>query len=204
MSTIPNYYSDYMTGTSMSAPHVSGVAGLVFAVNPILSGEEASRLIEMSATKFNTTEYQYTNQNGKNSGTWNSEVGYGLLNAECAVKRANIAASSNLPAGNYSISIMDMYGSPVTITNGVAFYTDMTNQVFLSLNLPQNNNYTYFWQVRPAQGYTEIPFISPFYSWMVSLNMPSNVEFGTMFKIRCCIFDGMTLVAAPSFDLLMN
>jgi len=39
-----------MSGTSMAAPHVSGVAGLVFACNPELSGPEVKQIILSSTT----------------------------------------------------------------------------------------------------------------------------------------------------------
>ncbi len=36
---------DYLSGTSMSTPHVTGVAGLIFACNPELSGADVKRIL---------------------------------------------------------------------------------------------------------------------------------------------------------------
>ena len=44
-----NSYYMYMTGTSMAAPHVSGVAALVWAAKPNLTGDQVKRIIEKSA-----------------------------------------------------------------------------------------------------------------------------------------------------------
>lgn len=41
---------DYLSGTSMAVPHVSGVAGLVFACNPDLSGLQVKDILKASAT----------------------------------------------------------------------------------------------------------------------------------------------------------
>ena len=40
-----------MSGTSMSTPHVSGVAGLIFACNPELSGADVKRILVASTTR---------------------------------------------------------------------------------------------------------------------------------------------------------
>ena len=68
-SSIQNGYEN-MSGTSMAAPHVSGVAGLVFAVNPNIDGKTAKEII------CSSTNGQY------------GEEKYGLLNAQNAVDAA--------------------------------------------------------------------------------------------------------------------
>lgn len=68
-STIKNGYGE-MSGTSMAAPHVAAVAGLVFSANPNLRGEQVKEIICNTAV-----------------GSYGSE-GYGLLNAKKAVENA--------------------------------------------------------------------------------------------------------------------
>lgn len=48
-SCIPNGYDSY-AGTSMATPHVSGVAGLIFACNPSLSGPDVKNILVTSST----------------------------------------------------------------------------------------------------------------------------------------------------------
>jgi len=73
-----------MCGTSMSAPHVSGVAGLIFASNPSLSGPEVKRIIMASTT-----------QNIYFSDGHGGRMSRGLLNAERAV--VNALQTQSLP-----------------------------------------------------------------------------------------------------------
>lgn len=77
-STIKNGYQK-MSGTSMAAPHATGVAALVFAINPDLDGKSVKDII------CDTAVGQY----GSNQ--------YGLLNAENAVESAvNYNTSDNI------------------------------------------------------------------------------------------------------------
>lgn len=68
-SCVKNGYSN-MSGTSMAAPHVSGVASLLFSVNPNLSADDVKSII------CDTAVGSYGNEN------------YGLLNAKNAVETA--------------------------------------------------------------------------------------------------------------------
>jgi subtilisin family serine protease len=63
----------YGTGTSYSAPQVSGAAALVWAANPTLTADQVVQIIEQTA-------------GGK--GTWNAGTGHGVLDVAAAVARA--------------------------------------------------------------------------------------------------------------------
>ena len=84
-STSTNSYIS-KDGTSFSAPQVAGVAALVLSVNPDLSAQEVRRIIESTAQKVGNYNYSY-NSNRPN-GTWNNEMGYGLVDAKAAVLKA--------------------------------------------------------------------------------------------------------------------
>ncbi|WP_257009692.1 S8 family serine peptidase [Evansella halocellulosilytica] len=72
----PGYLPYYatMSGTSMAAPHVAGVAALIFEANPSLNPLEVKEIIETTATEMEGYE------------DW--EVGGGFINAYDAVEEA--------------------------------------------------------------------------------------------------------------------
>lgn len=84
-STYLNNTYDTYPGTSFAAPQVAGVAALMLSVNPNLTPSQIKNILINSCTKLPG----YTYING-----WNSNVGYGLLNAYAAVY-ATVSAAVN-------------------------------------------------------------------------------------------------------------
>ena len=68
-------------GTSAAAPHVTGVASLIWSVNPALSAFDVRHIISQTAYDVGRPGYD-------------QEHGYGLINAEAALRRA-LALSLN-------------------------------------------------------------------------------------------------------------
>lgn len=64
------------TGTSMAAPLVSGIAALMYAVNPTLTPLQVTGILQATATDL-----------GEEG--WDERYGYGMVNAEAAVRMAN-------------------------------------------------------------------------------------------------------------------
>ena len=87
-------YNKWFGGTSASCPYVSGVAALVLSVNPNLTFQEVNTIIEQSAQKVRTDLYSYSNTSTRPNGTWNNELGYGLVNAHQAVLMAQSSGCS--------------------------------------------------------------------------------------------------------------
>lgn len=80
-------YWDVFRGTSFSAPQVAGAAALVLSVNSNLTREEVKEILESTADKIGG--YSYNLGDGEKPHlTWDSEVGYGRLNACKAVMLA--------------------------------------------------------------------------------------------------------------------
>lgn len=81
-------YHPSFNGTSSACPHVAGVAALVLSANPNLSAGEVGDIIEVTAQKVRTDLYLYTNLAERPNGAWNSQMGYGLVDASAAVSMA--------------------------------------------------------------------------------------------------------------------
>lgn len=102
-----SYYS--ASGTSFSCPHVSAVAALMLSVNPDLKQSEIGDILDITASKINT--YDFASNPNKPNGTWNEQVGYGLLNCYDAVRLAyyyNENNYQNLIEFDYSDSVLRM------------------------------------------------------------------------------------------------
>ena len=80
-----NYRNDY-NGTSAACPHVSAVAALVLSINPGLTREEVTNIIEFTAQRVG--DYDYSVEEGRPNGKWHKEMGYGLVDAYEAVLAA--------------------------------------------------------------------------------------------------------------------
>lgn len=91
----PDKNYTYFGGTSAACPFVAGVAALVLSVNPELYPAEVRRIINRTAQKIDGHNshyiyHHYYNVN-KPDGTWNNELGYGLVDAYAAVLEASKA-----------------------------------------------------------------------------------------------------------------
>ncbi|XQA66650.1 S8 family peptidase [Xanthomonas sacchari] len=74
----------YLSGTSMSAPHVAGVVGLMLSVNPALTPSQVRSVLQGTATSMACA---------------NNACGAGLLNAEAAVNAARALSGGATAAG---------------------------------------------------------------------------------------------------------
>ena len=88
----PRYYSDGFCGTSAACAHVSAIAALMLSIHPDLTVDQVVDIIEYTAKKERPELYSYQNYENRPNGTWNEEMGYGLVDATAAVKIAEKAS----------------------------------------------------------------------------------------------------------------
>ncbi|WP_084532966.1 S8 family serine peptidase [Nocardia fusca] len=88
MGEVGNDYVSSFRGTSAAAPHVAGLAALLFSWNASLTNVKVREIIESTADKvgnaYDVKTYTELGLNGK----WSRMMGYGRINAYDAVIRA--------------------------------------------------------------------------------------------------------------------
>lgn len=86
-SSVSSGYEGGWNGTSMAAPHITGVVALVLQANPNLSVSQIESIIKETATPLTDSSYPSSPNMG---------YGYGLVNALRAVEAARGRNTSNL------------------------------------------------------------------------------------------------------------
>ena len=102
-----NYY-DYFGQTSAAAPMVSGVASLMLSVNPNLTSQQVKNIIEQTAQKLPDYTFAPANTIHPN-GSWNEQVGYGLVDAHKAVVQAYMFGHSISVSGQQLPELYQQY-----------------------------------------------------------------------------------------------
>jgi hypothetical protein len=128
LSTMLNNTTGYLDGTSMATPHVAGVCALILSVNPCLTNQQVRDIIEQTSQKVGG--YSYTITTGRSNGTWNNQMGYGLIDAYAAVQMAQSMSSIAQISGNDTLCNTENYSAPAggtsynwTITQGANLVT---------------------------------------------------------------------------------
>jgi subtilisin family serine protease len=132
-----DYYA--LSGTSFAAPQVSAVAALVLSVNPNLTVQQVRDIIESTAQKVGGYNYQTTS--GHPNGTWNDEMGYGLVDAHAAVQVA-VCTITTVNFTNQTVSADttvtncgNIYVEDVIVTNGATLTLDAAGETTLGSNV---------------------------------------------------------------------
>lgn len=127
LSTIPNNQTGFSNGTSMASPHAAGVCALILSANPNLTGQQVRDIIEQTSQKVGV--YYYGTIAGRSNGTWNSEMGYGLVDAYAASMSACMGSATRI-TGNDIVCTNATYTAPSggttynwSVTQGSALVT---------------------------------------------------------------------------------
>ncbi|MDR2066081.1 MAG: S8 family serine peptidase, partial [Prevotellaceae bacterium] len=113
-----DYHASF-NGTSAACPHVAGVAALILSVRPDLTQSQVRQAIESTCTKL--SGYSFSSNSNHPNGTWNNQVGHGLVNAYAALQAV-------LP--------------PLTISGASSLYSFQQSTYTIS-NLPTNTTVTW-------------------------------------------------------------
>ncbi|WP_179952311.1 Ig-like domain-containing protein [Marinicella rhabdoformis] len=109
----------FYQGTSMAAPHVAGVAGLMYSVNPNLTPAQVESAIKNTARAF---------PNGSDCNV--NDCGEGIVDAEAAVIAVNQGNNPVLSTGNDTISVCASQGN----TAFALTLTDFGNSTDMSVS----------------------------------------------------------------------
>jgi subtilisin family serine protease len=91
-STVLENGYEFESGTSMAAPHVSGIAALILSYKPYLSMEEVENIIKETSDDIVDSSGHGDNPPGNTENPvpgWDHETGYGIVNCEKALRLAN-------------------------------------------------------------------------------------------------------------------
>ena len=118
------YMPDFF-GTSASCAQVSAIAGLILSINPNLSGKEVGDIINSTARKVGPYSYDSIAPNGN----WDFEMGYGLVDAYAAVKKAQLSTIS-ISGPTYLCDAYTTY-RVLNAPDSAVFQWHLSNRVFL-------------------------------------------------------------------------
>ena len=112
---------DYVSGTSLAAPIVSGVVAMMLQANPDLGYRDVEEILALSAHKIDPTSSSWTTNGATN---WNgganlvsNDFGFGLIDAHAAVRLAETWTTQHTAANEASINITGNVGSNTTLVN---------------------------------------------------------------------------------------
>ncbi len=125
----------YYQGTSMAAPHVAGVAALLYAISPDISPAEVTTVLQESAQPFPSSVSNACDTD---------RCGAGIVDARAATEALTFFVNSctGSPAGGSSIDISPSITSSLNLTNVSGTLTSLTPGVNVSLSTADWPNVT--------------------------------------------------------------
>jgi subtilisin family serine protease len=131
--TAGDYFQTF-NGTSSACPYVAGLAALILSRDANLTVQEVNDIIESTAQKVGTYNYQTTS--GRTNGTWNNEMGYGLIDTYAAI--ASVCPTVNfinqIVVNNASVTGCKIIVQDVIVQNGAMLSIDAEKETIINSN----------------------------------------------------------------------
>lgn len=170
VSSASNKYK-YESGTSMAAPHVTGVAAMLFQLNPIFTAAEVKSIILSTSDNID-------------GAPWQEGDGFKFLNAEAAVKEAirrkttpdcspqiDISRTSDFTIGSIS-----SWGVPTCKINGQHVYLKLSNNNFYALIDNPNSTSKYSYSCKYMGSLWDCGGTTPYTTIVIDKNKDSKVD----------------------------
>lgn len=145
---VENDYRNNFTGTSASAPTVSGVVALMLDVNPALTWRDVQQVLVRSARQNDPTDPDWSSHFGLN---FNPKYGFGVVDAQAAVGLAATWASvggsdTQLSCGPYTsspnLALPDPSPGVTTVTDTISVAGCAISAIeFIELRFTANHSY---------------------------------------------------------------
>ncbi|SBV98375.1 S8 family serine peptidase [uncultured Dysgonomonas sp.] len=162
-TTTINGYTESFGGTSAACPHVAGIAALILSINPELTSREVRNTIESTCRKVGDYSYSVNKMNG----TWNNEMGFGLVDAYAAVRRAlgykEIVSPNDLyRRSKFWFKLKDGSNATWSCTNIPGITINSSTGLLNNTNFDYTGNIT-ITAATSTIAYTKVIYISPEY-----------------------------------------
>jgi subtilisin family serine protease len=125
-------YTLTFNGTSSACPHVAGLAALILSRDTTLTGAQVRNIIESTAQKVGSYTYQTTS--GRLNGSWNDEMGYGLIDAYAAVMAVcpTVSYTSRTVTSNTTVTGCNIIIQDVNVQNGAKLTVNADKNVTIN------------------------------------------------------------------------
>lgn len=186
-----------MSGTSFSAPQVSGLAALVLGRNPNLQAWRVRDIIEQSVSKVGGNAFETSET--RSNGAWNQFVGYGLIDIYKAVSSVNGQAPASPSIYTYLGELLDEDLLNMEIDPDEAFET-----VYLAVG--ENSVTAHIANYDSSVSYVWTSSLPPYYGFDSTFRVYySSTETPALHEIKCQALknglsttSGMTLIVVPT------
>ncbi|KAA3601504.1 MAG: T9SS C-terminal target domain-containing protein [Calditrichaeota bacterium] len=164
-------YTATFGGTSSACPLAAGIAACILSVDTTLTSDEVQDLMETTCEKVGNYSYNQTKANG----SWDNEMGYGLVNAYEAVAKACKPETFNL-LGPPDLTTF-VVGTTIEFSWEKSLTQNKLDTINYELEISPNNTFNTitFSETITDTFYTWQAIVTPqIYSWRVTARSPVN------------------------------